>query len=180
MTIAAQAESILTPDFARTLVRLAALRTGSALFDDDLVQEALLRGLIAFRRAIHIQYPRTFFSKIVRDAVSDHWRRRRVFLPLESIGQDALAPALDFERRLDQGRQLSRIRRALSVLSPAERELMELFYFEDVPVGKLSLMLGKSRSALKMALLRSRNKLIQALTKDFKIQKLQPQNTKEG
>jgi RNA polymerase sigma factor (sigma-70 family) len=174
MTGAAQSENVLTPEFARTLVRLTALRTGTALFDDDLIQEALLRGLVAFRRTAHVRYPRAFFSKIVRDTVRDHWRRRGACQSLEMPKPDALAQTLHFEHSLDRARQFSQLHEALNVLSPTERELVKLFYFEEIPIATLSTMLGKSRSALKMSLLRSRFKLGQAMSKNSPIHRLQP------
>ena len=104
MTLPAQADSVLTPDVARSLVRLAALSTGSFVFDDDLVGEALLRGVIAFQRTVHVTHARAFFSKIVKDTVRDYWRRRRAWISLECIGE--ITQVVDFEERLDRRRQL--------------------------------------------------------------------------
>ena len=163
MLLPAQAESVLTPDVARTLVRLAALRTGSALFDDDLVGEALLRGVVAFRRTdVRVTHPRAFFSKIVKDTVRDHWRRRREWTSIESLGE--IGQIFDLEEWLDGARQLERLRIALMRLPTHQCALMELFYFEGLSIGQISAMSQKSRSALKMALLRGRKKIIQAVT----------------
>jgi RNA polymerase sigma factor (sigma-70 family) len=157
-------ESVLTPQFARTAVRLAMLRTGTALGEDDLAQEALLRGLKAFRRTDHVEHPSAFFSKIVRDTVRDHWRRHHVLLPLDLVRQDELARASNIEEGLHRSEQISRIREVFRELPTAQRELLELFYLEGLSLKELSRRRGKSRSAVKMALLRGRNKVIQAMT----------------
>jgi DNA-directed RNA polymerase specialized sigma24 family protein len=66
-------EDVLNIEYAGTLVRKITWHTGSAVYDEDLIQEVLLRGVIAWRRRKDIQYPRAFFGKIARDTISDHW-----------------------------------------------------------------------------------------------------------
>ena len=162
MTLPAQIDSVLTPDVARSLVRQAALSTGSFVFDDDLVGEALLRGVIAFQRTVHVTHARAFFSKIVKDTVRDYWRRRRAWIPLECIGE--ITQVVDFEERLDRRRQLERLRAALIMLPADQRTLLELFYLDEMSIGQISAVLQKSRSALKMALLRGRKNIVQVVT----------------
>jgi RNA polymerase sigma factor (sigma-70 family) len=142
---------------------LAILRTGTAVWEDDLVQESLLRGVKAFRRTAHVEHPSAFFSKIVRDTVRDHWRRQRVMRPLNSVRQDDLVHVPKIEERLHRSQQIGRIRKALRTLPPVQREMMELFYFEGLSVEELSTSSGKSLSAIKMTLLRGRNQIIQAV-----------------
>ena len=100
------AESVLTPEFARSVIRFVSLKTGSVISDDDLIQESLLRGVKAFRRVRSVEYPRAFFSKIIRDTVRDHWRRRHVVVPVEP---NLLRYIPDIERRIDRDHQLARI-----------------------------------------------------------------------
>ncbi len=157
-------ENVLTPDFARSAVRFATLRTGSVVFDEDLVQDALLRGLKAFRRTAHVKYPRAFFTKIVLDTVRDHWRRRRVVISLDSLSTDEPGEIPDLEEKIDRDKRLRRVFEALKALSPHNRALIELFYLEELPLARLSVILGKSHSALKMALLRSRNEIKRSVT----------------
>jgi RNA polymerase sigma factor (sigma-70 family) len=157
-------DSVLTLDSARSLVRYMTLRTGSAVFDEDLVQEALLRGLYAFRRTSGIQYPRAFFAKIVNDVVSNYWRRRPLTVSLQAVSDSDLGYALDLEGNLDRDRRYTRLHRALKQLPPRQRELIVLHYFEDLSLTKMSSVLGKSRSALKMDLLRTRGKIRQVMT----------------
>ena len=135
-------------------VSQVAWRTPKAVFDDDLVGEALLRGVIAFRQTAYVTHPRAFFSKIVKDTVRDHWRRRRPWTSLESIG--AIRQVFDFEGEFDRARKLERLRAAFAKLTTHECTLMELFYFEELSIAQICAISRKSRSALKMALLRGR------------------------
>ena len=67
----------IDPSEIRFMVRIATQRTGAVVHDEDLEQEAMLKAVEAFRRQAHVRHPRAFLMKIVRDAVRDHWRRRR-------------------------------------------------------------------------------------------------------
>jgi len=158
-------EEVLTPDFAKSLVRFATLRTGSVVLDEDLVQEALLRGVQAFRRTAYVVHPVAFFSKIVKDTVRDHWRRQHVLQPLESISQHRLAYVQDLDGMLDHKRRVAQIHEALHLLPARQQQLINLFYFEELSLGELSAILGQSQSALKMALLRARSKIVTELTR---------------
>jgi len=155
-------ESVLTPEFARALVlRIAAFRIASVLLE-DLSQEALLRGVRAFQR-IHVEHPSAFFAKIVRDTTSDHWRRERVWFPLEDLDPRRHSYILRIEERIDLERRVEQLREALRYLSPQERQLIHLHYGDDCSLGHLSAMSGKSISALKMMLLRARAKIRRAI-----------------
>ena len=150
-------ESVLTPEYAKSLVRLMASCITSVLVE-DLAQEALLKGVRAFQRN-HVEHPSAFFTKIVRDTVSGHWRRERVWLPLESIDPRKHNHVLHIEERIDLDKRIEQMREALRHLSHHERQLIHLFYGEGLSLGQLSAMSGKSISALKMTLLRARTKI---------------------
>ena len=89
-------DSVLTPEYARSILRhVASSLMPPAL--EDLAQEALLKGVEAFRRN-QVDYPSAFFTKIVRDTICDHWRRERVWLPLESIDPRKHSPCSSYRR----------------------------------------------------------------------------------
>src|SRR5436309_5069218 len=142
------AESVLTPDFAQAIVRVMAGALTVPLIE-DLAQEALLKGIAAFRRN-RVEYPSAFFTKIVRDTVCDHWRRERVWLPLDSVDPHTLKHVVCIEEQLDLGRRLEQVRKALQRLSAEERKWIHFFYGEGLSLAQLAAMSGKSRSALKM------------------------------
>jgi RNA polymerase sigma factor (sigma-70 family) len=155
-------DRILTPEFARSAVRRETLRTGSAIVDDDLVGEALLRGVIAFRRTSDVIHPYAFFNKIVRDTVRDYWRRRHESISIESVPE--LAHVFDFEASFDRARQIDCLHATLMQLPIYEYTLIDQFYFEELSISQISGISGKSASAIKMALLRGRKRIVRALT----------------
>jgi RNA polymerase sigma factor (sigma-70 family) len=150
-------EDVLTPEFAGWLIRKLTCRTGTPLFDDDLAQEALLRGLLAFRRVPDVNHPRAFFAKIVRDTVIDRWRHKHFAEQPLTEDQGKVQPAVEHD--IDRRRTLTRLGNALSLLSTHDREIVEMFYFQDASIAQVADEFKRSRSAVKMTLLRSRRTL---------------------
>lgn len=159
-------ELLLTPNSARAMLRIIGLRTGFPIVDDDLVQEALLRSLRAFSRSECCQYPRALFAKIVRDTVYDHWRSGRKFVSLED-SECELSVSYAFEDSIDRKRTLARVLGALNDLQGEQRELIELCYFQEFSIAEIAERFGKSRSAIKMSLLRGRRRILDLLKKSF-------------
>jgi RNA polymerase sigma factor (sigma-70 family) len=150
---------IFTPVEIRTLIHVATKRTGAPLHDEDLEQEVALRALEAFQRLSEVTHPRALLMKIVEDAVRDYWRRKRSAEELASVDERFICDAPAFELRLDQERRLDLLRRALDRLPPAKRTLVELFYVRDHSIPEIAAMQGRSVSAIKMELARSRRAL---------------------
>lgn len=154
----ATVEEILTPRFAMTMLRAVSVRTGSPVYDEDLAQEALLRFLHAVQRHLRIDCPQALFVKIVQDLLYDFWRKRREMVPLESF-RELQATGLRPDELIDRERQHQATRSALTSLSVADQEVIGLYYMQEFSVRHISQLLGKSPSAIKMSLFRSRRNI---------------------
>jgi len=97
--------------------------------------------------------------KIVYDTVRDHWRRRRLSEDLDGIEERFIAHWPPFELNLDRERRITLLRRALDRLPPGKRVLLELFYVDDQSIPEIALAQGRSVSAVKMELVRTRRLL---------------------
>ena len=122
-----------------------------------------MRALDAFRRAGHVEHPRAFLMKIVCDTVRDHWRRRRPPEDIESVDERFVCFTPDFENEIDRDRQTELLRAALNLLGPTRRRVLELFYMQDLSVNEIALKEQRTRSAVKMDLLRARQRLAQLM-----------------
>src|SRR5262249_27363878 len=100
----------LNPVEIRALVHMETRRTGSPVHDEDLEQDIAVRALEALKRLERVTHPRALLMKIVRDAVRDRWRRRRLSEDLESIDQRFIAHQPQFETDIDSDRQLALLR----------------------------------------------------------------------
>ena len=143
----------------RTMVRVATQRTGTPVRDEDLEQDVALNAVAAFRRLGHVIHPHGLLMKIVHDTVRGHWRRRHSSEDLDSIDERFIAQVPDFELDLDLRRRLELLELALTLLPPHKRRLLDLFYNHDCSIAEIAQLHGKSVSAVKMALLRSRQML---------------------
>lgn len=136
--------------FVRTrthaLLRSAYLLTGDQHLAEDLVQEALARTHRAWLRLECPENAEAYARKVMYHAQVSVWRRRRVAEVLPGDLLDLAAgvddPAEDTCRRLT-------LRRALLALSPKQRAVVVLRFFEDRTEAEAARLLGVSISTVK-------------------------------
>src|SRR5215471_6970252 len=150
---------IFNPTDIRTLIHAATKRTGTPVHDEDLEQDIAVRAWEAFRRQNEVTYPRALLMKIVYDSVRDYWRRKRPIENLAAIDERFLAHIPAFELNIDREKRLVQLRRALERLPREKRSLLELFYLNDHSIPEIAAIQGRSVSAVKMDLARSRSML---------------------
>src|SRR5262245_10215049 len=143
----------------RLLIRMATMRTGLPLHDEDLAQDVTLRAVAAFRKQLEVRYPRALLRKIVGDTVRDHWRRRRPEEDLNAVDERDLAELPCLEEKLDRQRRVDLLHRGLARLDAAKRTTLDLFYLEERPVAEIARLQKRSISAVKMELMRARRLL---------------------
>jgi len=149
----------IDPSEIRVMVRVATQRTGAPVHDEDLEQDAILKAVEALRKQRHVRHPRAFLMKVVRDAVRDHWHRRRSDDDLSAIDENRLARAPQFENDMDRRRQQDLLQRALLRMSERKRATLALFYSEGCSVAEIARLQNRSASAVKMDLMRARRSL---------------------
>ena len=150
-------EELLTVEYMNKVFGFISARTKTVVHAEDLSQDALLHMVMACRRDKAIAYPRAVFGKIIRDTICDFWRRRK---PTEvDLNESIHQSTGSAEYYFDQKRKIERIEREMRVLEARERNIFELFYFEDMAVKEIAKQLGMSESAIKTGLMRSRRKV---------------------
>lgn len=136
-------------DFVRTstpsLTRTAWLITGDAALAQDLVQSAYAKTLRAWHRITPggaLPYTR---RAIVTENI-DRWRRTRGESP---VGLEFERPAPDrFEERVADR---DRVARMLATLTPTQRRVVVLRYYEDLSEAQTAEALGMTVGAVKSA-----------------------------
>jgi RNA polymerase sigma-70 factor (sigma-E family) len=148
-------------DFVRershALLRSAFLLTGDQHLAEDLVQEALARTHRAWSRLERPSNAEAYARKVMYHAQVSIWRRPKVAesLPgegLERHGGSTDDPAEATVRRVT-------LQRALLALSPKQRAVIVLRYFEDHTEVEAAQMLGVSVSTVKTQCARALGKL---------------------
>lgn len=138
-------------DFVRershALLRSAFLLTGDQHLAEDLVQEALARTHRAWSRLEQPGNAEAYARKVMYHAQVSFWRRPKV---AEALPGDSLErhcgrtddPAEEAARRVT-------LHRALLALSPKQRAVIVLRYFEDHTEAEAAQLLGVSVSTVK-------------------------------
>jgi RNA polymerase sigma-70 factor (sigma-E family) len=124
------------------LARSAYLLTGDVHLAEDLVQDTLARVADHWRRIGH--RPDAYARRVMHNLAIDRWRRRRA-RPAEvvtdrhpELGHDGP----DVERRLV-------LRDALAQLTPKQRAVVSLRFYEDLTEAQTAAVLGISVSTVK-------------------------------
>jgi RNA polymerase sigma factor (sigma-70 family) len=158
----------IDPREVRQMVRAATMRTGNAVYDEDLTQDAVVRAIEAFQRIGAVRHPRAFLNKIVRDTVHDHWRGRRTHRlneDLAAVDKELASETPRFEENIDRERRSLQLREAILCLEPATRCLIELFYRDECSIEEIARRRNRSVSSIKMELARTRRELAQRFEK---------------
>lgn len=124
---------------AQSAVRLAFLMTGDPQLAEDIAQEAFIRGVSRFEHLRRRDAFGAYLRQTVINLVHSHYRRRKVeraFLMRErSLAHPQAADAPD----LDSSDELWR---ALLRLSPRQRAVLVLRYYEDLSESQTAEVLG--------------------------------------
>ncbi|MFC5730566.1 MULTISPECIES: SigE family RNA polymerase sigma factor [Nocardioides] len=139
----------------RQLLRSAYLLTGDLQRAEDLLQEALVKVALRWRR-LRAENPTAYARRIlVRDNVSA-WRRRRETPVADVVGSDLQGDMVSSDPETELV-----VRRALARLTPAQRAVLVLRHFDDLSERQTAEVLGvsvgtvKSQNAAALARLRT-------------------------
>ena len=134
---------------SHALARTAYLLTGDRHLAEDLLQDTLIRAAERWRSVVRGGEPEPYVRRILYTRAIDGWRRRRRHGTSQSIGGDAApelrAPGDDaetIERRIV-------LRDALARLTPRQRAVLVLRFYEDRTETQTAEVLGCSVNTVK-------------------------------
>jgi RNA polymerase sigma-70 factor (ECF subfamily) len=137
--------------------------TGDPHAADDLLQDTYIRFLGAHRRWESDAHRRNYLFRIATNLAHDRHRRDRLRRaePLDEAREQAAGPSssggVGYEQCAD-------LRRALSSLSPRERQILWLAYAEGSSHQEIADTLGLKTGGIRVLLFRARRKLAALLT----------------
>ncbi|WP_162802295.1 SigE family RNA polymerase sigma factor [Ornithinimicrobium murale] len=129
------------------LVAAAVVACGDAQEAEDLVQEALIKVAMRWHR-LHDELPASYARRIIFRSAWRGWSRRgkRVHLMHSAEGQIEAAPGPD---HTDAHAQRAELLDQLGELSPRQRAVLYLRYFEDLTERATADTLGISTGSVK-------------------------------
>ena len=128
-----------------SLYRTAVLMTGDVHLAEDLLQNAMGKVYKAWPRVSRVEHPRSYARAILANEVSSWWRKRSSSeRPTELRADVSSIPGHD-----DQVAQADMVWRALRALSPRQRAVLVLRYYEDLSGSEIAAVLGISEGSVK-------------------------------
>jgi len=129
--------------------RYAAYRVGAKEVAEDITSQVFLRALESLHSYRWQGLPfSAWLFRIARNLLVDRLRRekRRPAVPLE---EDLIADSLDVEDQADQNMKLEEVRRALSLITEAQRQAIVLRLVAGLSLGETAKAMGRSLGAVK-------------------------------
>lgn len=131
---------------------------------EDAAQEALVRGINNLD-SFDLERPlKPWLLRVTSNLCIDRLRRRKYTISLDDMGEDGAwewkaGSAVTPERQLVRKEQAERVRCLLATLSPLDRSVVTLFYWEGLSYAEISEVTELTESAIKSRLYRARRSL---------------------
>lgn len=136
--------------YSGMVYRLALARTGTVYDADEVYQEVFLRYIRKNPEFKSEEHRKAWLIRVTvncsKSLLSSAWRKKT-----QALDDSIMAPGIIFEEKED--RQLYY---ELQQLPPKYREVIHLFYYEDMPVKEISRVLHRSSSTIRAQLTRAR------------------------
>ncbi|MGY0062296.1 SigE family RNA polymerase sigma factor [Streptomyces sp. LZ34] len=147
------------------LLRTAYLLSGEQHAAEDLVQSALIRVYVAWRRVRDADEPDAYVRRVL---VNEHARRyRRRLKEFLSIGPgDSAHWQVPDRDRIALADDREMLRQALAQLPPRQRQAVVLRYWEDLSESQVAAAMGCSVGTVKSQAAKGLTKLRAALTRE--------------
>ncbi|MFT3889217.1 MAG: SigE family RNA polymerase sigma factor [Arachnia sp.] len=141
---------------AAGLRRTAYLLTGSVPAAEDLLQDALVKVWLAWGR-VEVSTATAYTRRTMAHLATDRWRRRRyATVPADHL---ETLPDSSAARRLDASDDRLFIVRQLANLSPRERAIVVLRYYDDLAEADVAAAVGCSVGTVKSTCSRALSRL---------------------
>jgi RNA polymerase sigma-70 factor (sigma-E family) len=134
----------LVNEHGAALLRVAYLLCRDSQQAEDLVQDALLKGLAQWRRAGRPEQPGPYLRKIVLNEYLG-WRRRRASTELVGLPADEQGEPDVTEAHADRDLMWQ----LLGTLSPRARAVLVLRYYEALPDNEIAAHLGCAEATVR-------------------------------
>ncbi len=146
----------LARQYGPAVYRLAFARTGSRADAEDVMQEVFVRLLKAKPDFADREHAKAWLLRVAANCANDlfraPWRRRE-----EPLSETLSAPAPP---------EPGGVVEAVLALPPKYRAAVHLYYYEDLSVAEIAVILGKSQGAVKSRLFRARALLREWMKED--------------
>lgn len=147
----------------RPLLRFLAAKGAVAPADlDDVAQEVFLR-LMRYSRSELVENPQAYLFRMAANVAAERALRARHSRPHEPEWLNELIAADRPQDNVARAAAQAEIERALNTLTPQQREVLKLQFFEGLGHLEIAAQLGMSRRSVKRVIIKSYGKLREQL-----------------
>jgi RNA polymerase sigma factor (sigma-70 family) len=129
---------------------------------DDVAQEVFLR-LMRYERAELVEHPQAYLYKMASNVAAEWAIRARYARPHDPKWLADLAAEEFLDEEADRSKLQDELERVLLTLTPRQREVLKLQFFEGLNRTQIAERLGTSNRIVKRELMKSYEKLRQQL-----------------
>jgi RNA polymerase sigma factor (sigma-70 family) len=134
-------------------------KVGVATADvDDVAQEVFLR-LLRYEKGELVEHPQAYLFKMASNVAAEWSIRARQRRPHEPKWLSGIAGSEQPEVDLLRFESQDRVEQALSTLTPRQREIMRLFFYEELNYAQIADRLGDTLRSVRRNFVKSYEKL---------------------
>ncbi|WP_102275560.1 sigma-70 family RNA polymerase sigma factor [Cytobacillus massiliigabonensis] len=126
----------------------------------DAIQEAIMKAFLNIHTIREPRYFKTWLIRILLNECHQLHRKRKNLIPIEGLGEPVSK---------DYGYEKVEIEQLLDVLPLEDKQILKLFYIEDLSVHDLALILDIPENTVKTKLRRAREKMQKSLAQDKEV-----------
>lgn len=161
----------LVETFQQTVFNVCYRMLGEATEAEDAAQEALVKAITKLHSYDTDRPFKPWVLRIASNECIDRIRRRKDALSLDGMGEDGAwewqaGNSPSPEREYLRNERHAAVRAVLDDLSPPDRMVVTLFYWEGMPYTEIEEVTGLTVSAIKSRLFRARRTIAELLVQE--------------
>lgn len=153
----------LMSKYGNTIFRMCYLYLKDYHLAEDAVQETFIKAMKSYDSFLHNADEKTWLIRIAinscKNILRTRWFKERSTLSGERLLTDTCEPMEDFIKK-------DSLTHAVMSLKPNERQLIILYYYQELSVKEIAKILHKNENTLYQQLKRTREKLKKILLED--------------
>jgi len=154
--------------YIERIYRFISLKVSSVEIAEDLTSETFLRGWKVFKDDQKtIENPQAFLYRIARNLVVDFYRDKNKTQIVSTEYVQIEDPRPNLEEKAKLGSDMKMIQQALSSLKENYQNVIIWRYLDDLPVGEVAKLMGKSEETTRVTLHRALKALRNRLNQDI-------------
>lgn len=160
-------------EYVNRIYRFIYFKVSSPEEAQDIASETFLRAWQYIQEGKSIKQLSAFLYSIARNLVIDHYRRKVLSLNAEEaetagLFSDKVDHKVDLKNKIETNRDFSSLLIAMKKMKEEYREIVQLKYLDELSVGEIAEILGKTKGAVRVTLHRASKTLREICDQDKK------------